>query len=130
MAENGVFSADDPARRLKFVIALASGQAVGDAAREAGVSTRTATRWRASPDVRAQVAVLQREALDRAAAALADAANEAVATLRELLAPGAPPVLRLRAASEVLRHVVALHDAVSLDGRLAALEARLDGPAR
>ncbi len=130
MAENGVFSADDPARRLRFALALAAGQAVGDAAREAGVSARTATRWRADPAVRREVQALRQAALDHAAAALADAASEAVRVLREAMEPGMPPMLRLRAAEAVLRHVVALHDAVSLDGRLAALEARLDGTAR
>jgi hypothetical protein len=68
-----------------LLLALASGQTVRDAARLAGIGERTATRRMADPGFRRRVNELRGEMVGRALGKLADAATEAVDTLRKLL---------------------------------------------
>jgi hypothetical protein len=70
-------------RESRFVEALASGATLGDCAMAAGVSYRSAVRWRKLPAIKQAVADLMKEEFAHARAILASGAARAA---RELVA--------------------------------------------
>lgn len=113
--------ADLDRKTARFVAALATGQRIEEAAKQAGVSESTAYRRLRDPLVRERVAELQREALERATAALVTLAVAAVAALGELLSCPAQSV-RLGAARAVLELGTRLRETETIEARLTALE--------
>jgi transposase-like protein len=107
-----------------LALALASGQTVRDAAAAVGIAERTATRRWADAAFRRHVAELRGEMATRALGRLADGMGEAASTLRELLADSTPPAVRLGAARCLLELGVKLREAIDLEQRLTAVEAR------
>jgi hypothetical protein len=118
MAAGGRKNADDA-----LAIALASGLTVEDAARQAGLSERTAYRRLAVPGYRQRVAEARGEMVARALGRLADGMTAAADTLRQLLAASGDNV-KLGAARALLELGVKLRESVELERRLADLEAR------
>ena len=118
MAENGRRKRDDI-----LALALAAGQTLRDAAATAGIGERTATRRWADPEFRRYVADLRYEMTERALGKLADGMAEAGQVLRALLQAERESV-RLGACRAILELGVKLREAVELERRLAALEAR------
>ena|SRR5437870_5565578 len=116
MADNGRRKGE-----AALLLALAAGQTVRDAASLAGIGERTATRRFAEPDFRRQVTQLRAGMVQRALGKLADAATEAVDTLRGLLAAGSESV-KLGAARSILELGCKVKEAVELEERIAALE--------
>lgn len=115
----------DGLRRDKnaVLLALAQGHSTDAAGRAGGVSGRTVRRWLADDaDFRAKVGALRRELLDQTVGGLADAAVEAVATLRAMLEADSEAV-RVRAARAILTAVITVRESVDIEERLAALEA-------
>jgi hypothetical protein len=107
-----------------LALALARGRSVREAAREAGISERTAHRRLGSADFRRQIYEARSALLDATAGALADAAGRAAATLIKLLAAEHETV-RLAAAKSILEHALNMRSAIELADRLTALEQRL-----
>jgi hypothetical protein len=116
--------------KVAAAAALAGGKTKADAARAAGVTTRTIHRWLQDDDFRGQVAERRAELLDQALGALSEAAGEAVATLREALS--APPSqaratgARVAAARAILSMLVPLKEVLDIEERLVALEAEAE----
>jgi len=104
------------------LLVLAQGGSAEDAARAAGVSSRTIHRWAADPDFAARVAELRAELLARTVGALVDASLDAVRTLRECL-KARSEATRVRAATALLHALVVVRESVDLEQRIAALEA-------
>ena len=74
----------------KAVLALAAGQSSADAAKAAGVTTRTVTRWRADEVAFAdRIEDLRSEMLTEAAGLLAHATTAAARKLAEIIEEGA-----------------------------------------
>lgn len=111
-----------------LALGLAAGKTVRDAARDAGVSEKTAFRRSADGGFRDRVNELRGEMRQRTVGRLADLSVQAVATLSELLAPGPPPAVRLNAAKAILEHMVRVWETVELQQRIAALEAERREP--
>jgi hypothetical protein len=104
-----------------LVTALACGATVEAAARQSGLSPRTAHRRLADPAFRH----LQRARADlvqRAAAVLTTASLEAVKTLLSLQQSAVPPAVRLGAARALLELGLKLREFADVEERLAALE--------
>ena len=112
--------ADDP-----LLLALACGLSAEQAARQAGVSVKTAYRRLDDPAFAARLADLRAAMLARAAAMLTAAAVEAVRTLADLLKPANAPATRLNAARAILDHGVKLRALVEIEVSFKDLEARL-----
>jgi hypothetical protein len=108
----------------KLIGLLANGHTVVYAAKEAGVSERTAFRRLQDPVFRRRVQDIRREALERATAMLGTAASSAVGTLVKLL-DGESEMARLGAARSILEFGCKLRESLSLEQRLAELEERL-----
>lgn len=104
--------------------ALAAGLTLVDAAAAAGVSERTARRRMADPQYRSAIHAVRTEIVDSTVGRLVAASVGAVDTLAELSANGNDSV-RLRAAGQLLGHLVAVSEAIELRLRLDALEASI-----
>ena len=111
----------------QLILALASGCSVREAARLAGLGERTAHRRVKEPAFRHRVAAVRDEQFQRATAALAEAATEAVATLRALLDSGSVSA-QLGAARAILEHGHRLREQVELVTRISVLEESQSGP--
>jgi hypothetical protein len=122
MAHRGRQQADDA-----LLLALACGATVENAARQSGLSVRTAHRRMADASFRQRLQEMRADMVQRTAGALTAAANEAVRTLVELLKPATPAAVRLGAARSVLEISMKLRETAELEQRLAALEKRLVG---
>ena len=111
-----------------LLLALACCPTVEAAARQCGVSERTAYRRLADPEFRRRQQELRGDMMRRAADGLAAAATDAVATLRELL-HSSSETTRLAAARTILQAGQQLREASDLEEQMASLERRLPGGA-
>ncbi len=111
-----------------LLMALACGSSVENAAVKAGVGVNTVKRRLSSPVFAKMLRDKKAGIVQRTAAVLSAAANEAVKTLLELQAPALPPGVRLNAARAVIELGSRLRDTVELQDRIAALEAQLGEP--
>lgn len=100
---------------------LAAGARVADAARQAGVSERTAYKRRADPVFRQRVQELRSAMIAAAVGKLADGMDEAAAKIRELVQSKDEKVA-LAAATKLLELGLKGSDAVNVDERLTDLE--------
>lgn len=119
MAENGRAE-----RSHVLILALASGAAVRDAARQSGFSERTIYRRLKDAKFRQRVKSAQANMLERGVAMLADSCCDSVQTLRKALQSPDDRV-KISAARSILMLAGRLHQSVELEERLAALESRL-----
>jgi hypothetical protein len=119
MAENGRRKRDDA-----FMLALASGQTVRDAACAAGIGERTATRRVADLDFRRRVEELRSEMVAQTLGRLAAGMAEAADRLRALLGAKNEHI-QLGAARSLLELALTLRKNVETEERLRALEKKL-----
>jgi HEAT repeat protein len=89
--------------------ALVSGCHVENAARLAGLSTRTAYRRLADPEFRSRLNAARQDLRESILARLAEAGHDAVDTLWTLLQESEDESIRLRAARAVLESLMAFH---------------------
>jgi hypothetical protein len=108
-----------------LLMALACGASVENAARQAGVSRRTAQRRLADANFCRRITEFQTDMVKRASGMLTAAALESVKTLLTLQAPPHPPAVRLGAARSVLEIGIKLRETAELECRLSALEQQL-----
>ena len=108
-----------------LLMALACGANVENAARQAGVSRRTAQRRLADPGFCRRLSEARADMVRRASGMLTAAALESVKTLLTLQGPPNPPAVRLGAARSVLEIGIKLREAADLEERLSALEQQL-----
>lgn len=121
MADNGGLSR----REARLVSALLASSSVGDAAALAGVSERSASRYLARAEVRAELARRQAGVLAHVSARLLEAMSESVEVLRELQRDEhASASARVSAARAMLESGLKLSELVALSERVAILEAR------
>ena len=116
--------ADDPLL-LALACGLSAEQAAEEAARQAGVSVKTAYRRLGDAAFAARLGDLRRDLLARAAAMLTAAAVESVRTLADLLKPANAPATRLNAARATLEHGVKLRALVAVEASPKDLDDRL-----
>jgi hypothetical protein len=109
-----------------LILALARGASYDEAAKAAGVGERTVVRRMRDPAFRTEVERVRTALLEVAMGRLAATVSAAVDALEDLLSPGTVPTVRRGAADAILGHALRLREHLELDGRLTALEARLD----
>jgi hypothetical protein len=114
-----------PARRRpgdeKILGALAAGHPYSEAARVAGVSSKTVQRRMADPLFRAEVEEMKLQIVQSTAASLATLATKAVATLEPLLNDG-EPWMRQKTALAVIDLSIRYRETLEFDERIALLE--------
>jgi hypothetical protein len=109
-----------------LVLALACGATVEQAALKAGISARTAHRRLADPAFAGRVQAARGDMTQRASGLLTAALVESIRVLLELQRPTNPPSVRLGATRTLMEMDLKVREAVDFEGRLAALEQRLD----
>ena len=114
------------AERAAFAAAVAGGKSVTDAAVEAGVSRRTATRWFGEDDVRAEVERLRRSTLSHARERLLGLVDSAADALAEVLAGVSASAPRVAAARTVFASALRLDERTELEERLRRVEEAIE----
>jgi hypothetical protein len=109
----------------RLMLALACGATVEAAARQAGVSEKTAYRRLAEPEFKKKLRAVRADIVQRTAGALTAAATESVRTLLELQKSPSPPAVRLGAARAVLEVGLKVREVTDLQEEMAELEERL-----
>ena len=111
------------ARQQKAIVALAAAKSAAAAAKVAGVSQDTLTKWQRQPAFKTALDQAQGERIAEFARELGALSRAAIAAFAAGLASDAPIHVRLRAADLVSRHLLSIRDSVTLEARIAALEA-------
>ncbi len=123
MAANGSANKDISSKQAKFVDALLVGSMVGVAARTAGISPRTAARWKKEPALLAELASRRKqqfnETLDAFRAGMPAAIALVLETIRDKETPRS---IRLRAAQIWIENSIAIHKTEELEARIVELE--------
>jgi transposase-like protein len=89
--------------QIRALAALAAGQTIADAAREAGCDRGTIYRWlKNDPLFAAEYSCIRREMADSLEVRAKALTNDALDALRSLLGKDVPPAVRLKAAEMVL----------------------------
>src|SRR5258708_38941523 len=120
MPQNGRQNAD-----AQLMLALACGATLENAARQAGVSLRTAKRRVADPGFKRQLNALRWDMVERAVGILTAAMGESARTLVVLQKETVPYSSRLGAARAVFEIGMKLREQNDLEQRLAAIEEQM-----
>jgi hypothetical protein len=125
MAGNGRHNADD-----QLLLLLACGATLESAARQAGVSLRTANRRAGDAEFQRKITALRWDMVQRAVGMVTAAMAESVRTLIVLQKEMVPSSSsRLGAARTMLEIGMKLREQNDLEERLAAIEERLEAEA-
>ena len=108
-----------------FILSIASGQPIKEAAKAAGISERTAHRRLDDPDTKSSVKEARCAMLQDAVSRLAAGATAAAETLLELTKAKSEQV-RLAAARSILELSHRLKEATEFESRLVDMERKLD----
>lgn len=115
-------------KQEEAVAALLTQRNVEEAARAAGIGTRTLLRWLKIPEFQAAYRQARREAYGQSIARLQQASGAAVSTLLKVMVDStAPASTRVRAADSVLDHSAKAIELEDIEARLTALERATEG---
>ncbi len=126
MAHNGTATKEVSSKQAKFVDALLVGSTVLVAGKTAGISPRTAARWKKDRVLQALVAQRRQEQFNETLDAFRAGLPAAMALVLETIKDKETPrSIRLRAAQIWIEHALQLHKVEELEDRLSELEERL-----
>jgi hypothetical protein len=107
----------------RFIAAVLSTRTIADAARQIGISERTAYRYLDDPEVRAALDSALDQALSQAAQRAAVGMDRALATLYTILEdPNTPLTGRIAVARLLLQAGPRLHENITLMQRMESIE--------
>jgi hypothetical protein len=110
-------------KQEEAVAALLSQRSVEDAARVAGIGTRTLLRWMKLPEFQAAYREARRAAFGQSIARLQQATGMAVSVLLKVMVDSATPAsVKVRAADSVLDHSAKAIEIEDIEARLSELE--------
>jgi transposase-like protein len=110
-------------KQEEAVAALLTQRNVEEAARAAGIGTRTLLRWMKLPEFQAAHREARRAAFGQAVARLQQGTSAAATTLlKTMIDPNTPASVRVRAAEVIFNHAGKAIELEDLEARLAALE--------
>ena len=106
------------------IAALLTQRNVDEAARAAGIGTRTLLRWLQLPEFQKAYRDARRAAFSQSIARLQQGASAAATTLlKTMIDPDTPASVRIRAAECIMNHATKAIQIEDIEARLAALEA-------
>src|SRR6266700_275637 len=115
-------------KQEEAIAALMAQRNIEEAARAAGVGTRTLIRWLKLPEFRVAYREARRAAFSQSIARLQQASSAAATTLLKIMLDvNAPASTRVRAADSVLDHAKQAIEIEDIEVRVAALEATTAG---
>lgn len=101
------------------IAALLTQRNVKEAARAAGIGTRTLIRWMKLPEFQVAYREARRAAFGQSIARLQQGSSAAVSTLlRIMVDPNSPPSTRVRAADSVLGHAAKAIEIEDIEARV------------
>ena|SRR5712692_1199290 len=110
------------------IAALLTQRNVEEAARAAGIGTRTLLRWLKLPEFQAAYRQARREAFGQCIARLQQGASAAATTLlKTMIDPATPASVRVRAAECVMNQATKAIEIEDIEARVAALERESQG---
>jgi hypothetical protein len=110
-------------KKEEAITALLTQRNVEEAARAAGIGTRTLNRWLKLPEFDAAYREARRATVSQSNARLQQASSAAVSTLLKIMVDvSAPASTRVRAADSVLDHATQAIESEDIEVRVAALE--------
>jgi hypothetical protein len=110
-------------KQEEAIAALLSQRNIDEAARVAGVGTRTLIRWLKLPEFKSAYREARRAAFGQSIARLQQASSAAVSTLlKAMVDPSTPPSTKVRAAESVLNHAAKAIEIEDIEARLSELE--------
>ena len=112
-------------REIRFADAIAAGGTISDGATAAGISYRSASRWKAQNHIAAAIRSRTTESLSQARAVLAAGARSSAVELVRLAKRARPDSARVTASRAVLDAAICATEIASLEERLVELESAL-----
>jgi hypothetical protein len=110
-------------KQEEAIAALLTHRSVEEAARGAGIGTKTLLRWLKVPEFQNAYREARREAFGQAVARLQQASSAAVSTLLKIMVDtNVPASSRVRAADCVLEHTAKAIELEDLEARVSELE--------
>ena len=105
------------------IAALLTQRNVEEAAKAAGIGTRTLLRWMKQPEFDTAYREARRKAFGQSIARLQQGTSAAATTLLKLLIePGTPASVRARVADSIFNHAAKAIEIEDIEARVAALE--------
>jgi hypothetical protein len=105
------------------IAALLTQRNIEEAARAAGIGTRTLLRWMKLPEFQIAYRAARREAFSQAIARLQQGTSAAATTLLKLLIePNTPASVRARVADSIFNHAAKAIEIEDIEARLTELE--------
>ncbi len=105
------------------ISALLSQRNIDEAARQAGVASKTLIRWLQLPEFQTAYRTARRDAFSQSVARLQQASSAAVSTLLKVMVdPNSPAASRVRAADCVLGHAAKAIELEDIEVRVTELE--------
>jgi len=109
------------------IAALLTQRNIEEAAKAAGISTRTLLRWMKGPEFQKAYREARRNAYSQAVAKLQQGSNAAATTLLKImLDPNMPASVRVRAAEAVMSHSSKAIEIEDVEARVTELERATD----
>jgi hypothetical protein len=109
------------------IAALLSQRNIDEAAKAAGIGTRTLIRWMKNPEFDSAYRRARRAAFGQSVARLQQGTPAAATTLlKTMIDPGTPPSVRVRAAEAILNHAAKAIEIEDIEARVAELERNMD----
>jgi hypothetical protein len=110
-------------KQEEAIAALLTQRNVDEAAKAAGISTKTLLRWLKVPEFNAAYREARRAAFGQSVARLQQASSAAATTLLKImLDTAAPPSTRVRAAECIMNHSIKAIEVEDIEARVSALE--------
>jgi transposase-like protein len=110
-------------KREEAIAALLSQRNIEEAARVAGIGTRTLLRWLKLPEFQAEYRKARRDAFSQSIARLQQGCSAAATTmLKIMLDQNAPASTRVRAAECVMNHATKAIEIEDIEARVSELE--------
>ncbi len=114
-------------KQEEAIAALLTHRSVEEAAKAAGIGTRTLLRWLQNPEFQTAYREARRAAFGQSIARLQQASTAAVSTLMKIMVDSnAPASVRVRAADSVLDHAKHAIEIEDVEVRVRALEQAAD----
>jgi hypothetical protein len=111
-------------KKEEAIAALLSQRNIEEAARVAGIGTRTLLRWLKLPEFEAAYRQARRAAFGQAVARLQQGTSAAATTLlKTMIDPVTPASVRVRAAEAIFNHAAKAIEIEDIEARVSALEA-------
>ena len=110
-------------KQEEAIAALLTQRNVEEAAREAGIGTRTLLRWMQIPDFQKAYREARRAAFGQAIARLQQGTSAAATTLlKTMIDPATPASVKVRAAEAIFNHAAKAIEIEDIEARVSELE--------